>query len=287
MWAHRAGSDVRVNVIYSEIVPAGYSGDGSAGCPNFGDTVDWYVSITDFTGLTHQVASGTYAVPPGAGPASATPSVAITDVTYGFSRPDWTGESGLVEVHFLAGDTLVFRSEALILPAQVNLSYGRLVVVSSGPAAANRVDGPLSVWSTTDWSLPLDAIGLTSGAVALSRDGQSLAFAGCDKVGCNSLETFAPGVHWGIQLPIPATFVSVDSGPNSRFNATAWISSAPDGTPYIGIESALGGKEIALVGMDQPIWTCVQDDALLWLSLGPDGSAHLSRLDLQSVLQAA
>ena len=277
------------DVIYSELVPAGYSGDGSEGCPGFGDAVDWYVSITDFRGVSRQVNGGTY-VDPQIGAATAAPDVAIANGLYAFSRPDRFGKSAVVEVHRLVDDSQQYESVALALPVHVRLGEGRLVVVSSGPAPADSLFGTTSVWSTEDWAQPLGAVGLAFGPVALSRDGRRLVFAGCERDGdkskCDSLETLAPGIHWARQLPTPATFVSLDSASDSRLNATAWISSTLDDRPYIGVDTALGDKGIALVGINQPTWVGIHDDALLWLSLAPDGSATLARLDLLSVISA-
>jgi hypothetical protein len=277
------------DVIYSEVVPPGYSGDGSADCPGFGDAVDWYVSITDFVGATRQIASGRYADPQ-IEPAIAAPDVAIANGTYAFSRPDPSGTAAVVEVHRLVDDTRQYKSVALAVTVEVRLGDGRLVVVSPGPAPRDSLDDMLLVWSTTDWSHSLDPAGLAFGAVALSRDGRRLVFAGCEQDGdkrkCDSLETFEPDVHRSRQLPMPATFLSVDSGPNSHLLATAWISSGAGGRPYIGVDSTLNDKGIALVGMDEPMWVSVHDDALLWLSLAPDGSATLNRLDLLSVISA-
>lgn len=278
-------------VIYSEMVPAGYRGDGNAGCPTFGLTVDWFVSIADFSGVAHQVANGNVAVTnenmaatPGAVPAEYVPSVAITDTTYGFSRPDKSGTSAVVEVHLLGDDSPIFHSDPFQIPVQLLLGDGRLVVVATGPVVDDAA-APQSVWSTTNWQ-PFGTVGHATGAVALSRDGRRLAFTSCSKVGCPSVETIAPDLHWGMALPVAATFVSVDSGPNSELEATAWISSTPDGTAYIGVSSALGDNNIALVGLDQPTWICVQDDTLLWLSLGQEGSVRLNRMDLRSMPHA-
>ena len=284
------GSLSGTDVIYSEIVPAGYSGDGSEGCPGFGGTVDWDVSITDFVGVTHQIASGTYAFPASIGPAAPVPDVAIANGTYGFSRPDGSGKSAVVEIRRLADDAVQYKSVALTLPLQLRLGDRRLVVVSSGPAPRDGLDDMLLVWSTTDWSHSLDPAGLAFGPVAVSRDGRRLVFAGCEQDGdkrkCDSLETFEPDGHRSKQLPTPATFVSVDSGSNSRLNATAWISSAFDGRPYIGVESALGDKPMALAVAQTPVWASINDDTVVWLSLADGGGAYLNRMDLPPALRA-
>jgi hypothetical protein len=156
-------------VIYSEMVPAGYAGDGSEGCPNFGDAVDWRVSIVDFAGGTsHEVAKGTSAVPPGAGPAGAVPSVAITEFTYSFSRPDWSGKAASVEVRTLAGDELVPQSDPLLTPVQVHLGNSRLSVVSPGFSADQNQPSSYTLMATRNWSVPLQSIGLSGSRPASS-----------------------------------------------------------------------------------------------------------------------
>jgi hypothetical protein len=165
-------------------------------------------------------------------------------------------------------------------PAQVLLGDRRLVVVASALPASGSPDDAPSVWSTTDWSLPLVGVGPTSGGGSLSRDGQRLAFTGCapdgDKLVCESLETLAPDGHWGTQLPAPPTSVSTDSGPSSHIPATVWISTALDGTPYVGVQSPLfEGAALALTGLGQPMWVHVEDGLLTWLSLSTDGRATL------------
>ena len=278
------------DVIYSQIVPAGDAPGGRGTCPSLADAVNWYVSITNFSGVGRLVASGTSAGQPPDGVAASTPDVAIADAMYAFSRTDSSGTSTVVEVHRLIDDSLQYKSVALALPVQVRLGDGRLVVVSPGPAPVDGLAGTTSVLSTDDWTQPLVPFGLTAGPAALSRDGRRLAFSSCepdgDKLKCDLLETFAPGIHWGIQLPIAATFVCAGSGPESDLAAVAWTSYAAGGSPYIGVDSALGDKGVALVGMDQPMWISLQGDALLWLSLAPDGSAALHRLDLLSVISA-
>ncbi|HEX7490810.1 MAG TPA: hypothetical protein VF337_03795 [Candidatus Limnocylindrales bacterium] len=202
-----------VAVIYSEIVAAGYSGDGNADCPNFGDAVDWYVSITDFNGTVRQVARGTYAVPPGSDTASAAPDVAIAAGAYGFSRPDKGGKSAVVEVHLLDDDTQIFHSDPFHLPVQILRGAERLVIIGPGPVAVGDSNDTLSIWSATDWQ-PLEAIGLTSGAVALSPDGQTLAFAGClSPTQCTFLNMLSTNGDSGISLPATATSVSTVWGP--------------------------------------------------------------------------
>jgi hypothetical protein len=274
-----------MRIIYSEIVPSGYQGDGSSGCPNFDESVDWHVSIRDIGQGSREVASGTYSISPGAGPADAAPAVAIGEVAYGFSRPDWSGTSSVVEVHLLNDDGELFQSDPFHLPVQLQLGDGRLVV-ASGPATADVQDGLLSVWSTTDWSRPLDPIGLTSGVVALSRDGQRLSFASCGKSDCNSLETLEPGGGWEMGLSSPASSISIDSGGASLLQATTWISTAANGTPSVRVVTGPGDHPIALAGLETPVWVHIQADVVTCLSLTSVGTLQLMQFNLRSVLQA-
>ncbi|HEX7490809.1 MAG TPA: hypothetical protein VF337_03790 [Candidatus Limnocylindrales bacterium] len=279
-----------MQVIYSEIVPYGYYGDARYGCPaNFEDTVDWYVSIVGTTGGSRVIDSGNYSIAADAGvadagPADAAPRVAITDLTYAFSRPNPTGESAAVEVHRLADDKRLFNSASLLTPVQVRLGGDQLVAVSPGPAWADRPDGALSVLTTTDWATPMQVVSHTSGLFALSRDGKRLAFAGCNgDAQCGTLEAIDPGVHWGLGLDSPATSLSIDSGAASMFQATAWIS-ATDGASSVHLIVGSSDNRIALSGLETPLWVHIQADVLLCLTITSNGRVQLMRLDLNQVL---
>jgi hypothetical protein len=275
-------------VIFSEMVPHGYSGDGSEGCPTYEDAVDWYVHLYDYTtGLGLDIASGTSQVPPGAGPAQAVPSVAITASTYAFSRPDPTGKTAVVEVRTVAGGELAFQSEPVFTPVQVHLGVSRLAVVAPGFASNQDPQSWYSLMVTQDFSGPLQFVGLTSGIVSLSRDGRRVAYAGCvDGAQCLTVKTLEGDAQSSRAISTPATSVSADSAMSS-LHATVWITATPDGTPYLGLATTQKLDGMALTGFDTPMWARVQDDMLLVLSTTSSGIVRLTQVHLPEVLRAA
>ena len=269
--------------IYAEIGPAAAAQSTSRGCWNWTSSVDWSISTVDLMSReTHEIASGTFASSDAAWRQPTGISVAIADQVYAFSRRDPDADLATVEVRTLSQDKLIYSSDPLAGISQVEVADNRLVVVASPDPTVGRPDRR-AVLDTDTWDEPLAVVGYTTGSVALSRDGNQLAFTSCNPAtACATITLLGGQQPQQLALPLEAESVALDTG---NLQTIAWTTdTSPDHpTSYIGLQNSRWPTSIVLVGVAPPDWIGVQADTLLFVSVSPAGIVELYEIDLTTV----